>query len=79
MGGGGVAELFCGNGGRSEVGEQSTCGKTQRASTLGNHRWVRGGVGVGCVCVCVCVWGVWGGGLCVCGGCVGRGGGVDLI
>ena len=37
-GGGGVAELFCGNGGRSEVGEQSTCGKTQRASTLGNHR-----------------------------------------
>ena len=36
-GGGGVAELFCWNGGRSKEGEQPSCGKTQRASTLGNH------------------------------------------
>ena len=36
--GGGGAELFCWNGGRSKEGELPSCGKTQRATTLGNHR-----------------------------------------
>ena len=40
--GGGGAELFCWNGGRSKEGEQPSCGKTQCASTLGNQRGEEG-------------------------------------